>query len=159
MDERPQLVGIYTAPEKGAAMIGHEAITAVAGHGLEGDRKAGLGDTPGRQITLVTQEAIDALADRHGITLPPGGTRRNLVTRGVDLNDLVGRRFRVGEVELLGVKRCHPCNYLEELTEVPGLRKSLEGYGGLNADISTGGVIRVGDSVVVTDGDDATAAS
>lgn len=133
-------------------MAAHDGVRAVAGHGLLGDRKAGLNDKPGRQVTLVTQEAIDALATRHGIELAPGATRRNIVTRGVDLNDLVGRAFRVGEVELFGVKPCHPCAYLEKLTEVPGLRQALEGYGGLNADIVRGGTIQVDDEVVPVDG-------
>lgn len=148
MSDPAQVVGIWTAPAKGAPMVAHEEIVAVAGHGLVGDRKAGLTDTPGRQLTLVTQEALDALLDQHGIALAPGGTRRNLVTRGVDLNDLVEQRFLVGKVELEGVRLCHPCQYLEQLHEVPGLRKALDGYGGLRADVVTGGTIRVGDEIV-----------
>lgn len=128
-------------------MESHEEIAAVAGFGLEGDRNFKPHDRPGYEITLVTQEAVDALADQHGIVLAPGGARRNLVTRGVDLNDLVGRRFRVGEVELEGVRPCHPCEGLEELNGVPGLRKALSGYGGLRADIVAGGIIRVGDGI------------
>lgn len=144
-----RVVAIYTAPEKGADVESRVEVTAVAGVGLEGDRKAGLDDQPGRQVTLVAQEAIDAVAREEEIELPPGGTRRNIVTQGVDVNALVGRRFRVGDVELVGVRLCDPCAYLEQSQGIPGLRQALEGRGGLRADIERGGVIRVGDPVVL----------
>jgi MOSC domain-containing protein YiiM len=144
-----RVVEIWTAAEKGAPVVAHDDIDAVAGHGLEGDRKAGLNDKPGRQVTLVAKEAIDALVGQ-GIELPPGGTRRNLVTEGVDLNALVGARFSVGDVELVGARLCHPCTYLEGLQGLPGLKAGLAGRGGLNADIVRGGTIHVGDAVVVS---------
>lgn len=149
-----EVVAIFTAPEKGAPMVTRPAVWAEAGFGLEGDRKAGLTDRPGRQVTLVAQEALDALAEEHGIHLPPEATRRNLVTRGVELHDLVGRRFLVGGVELRGVRPCDPCSYLEEHNGIPGLRRALEGRGGLRAEIVTSGEIRVGDPILVADADD-----
>ena len=73
-----------------------------------------------------------------------------MVTRGVRLNDLIGKRFRVGSVECVGVELCHPCKHLEEMTR-PGIIKELANRGGLNADIVAGGRISVGDSIVVDD--------
>lgn len=126
---------------------------ALAGQGLEGDRyAAGAGTfsaTPGtgRDLTLIEAEALDALAATAGIRLAPEDTRRNVVTRGVGLNDLVGRRFRVGVVECLGQRLCDPCSHLEGRT-APGVLAGLAGRGGLRADILTDGEIAVGDEIV-----------
>ena len=76
------------------------------------------------------------------------GSRRQVVVRGVRLNDLVGKRFRVSDVECAGVELCEPCLHLEELTR-PGMIKALVHRAGINADIVSGGTIRVGDRVIV----------
>ena len=127
------------------------AVNAVAGKGLEGDRyfddDGTFSDEPrsdGRDITLVEAEAVEGLARDTGIELTPAETRRNVVTRGVALNDLVGRRFTVGEVECVGRRLCDPCSHLEKLTQ-PGVLKGLVDRGGLRADVVLGGVIRPGD--------------
>src|SRR5437762_12052999 len=96
-------------------------VHARAGVGLEGDRyAAGAGhysDEPGdgRHITLIEAEVIDALRSDHGIDLLPGSTRRNLTTRGIALNALVGRRFMVGEAMCQGMRLCEACRYLGDL--------------------------------------------
>ena len=129
-----------------------EEIAAVPGKGLEGDRYfAGDGTfsearKPGRDITLIEAEAIRALAREHGIELGAGESRRNVVTRGIGLNELVGRRFTIGEIECVGQRLCDPCSHLEGLTQ-PGVLKGLVNRGGLRADIVTGGRIAVGDPV------------
>ena len=118
-----------------------EEARAVAGHGLEGDRKFHAeGALPGQALTLVEAESVD------DVGLAPGGTRRQVTVRGVRLNDLIGKRFRVGEVECYGVELCEPCAHLESLTR-PGIVKDLVHRAGINADILTDGVIRVGDDV------------
>jgi MOSC domain-containing protein YiiM len=144
--------GIYIASEAEAPTYGVESIRAVAGRGLEGDRHfLGVGTysdvhEPGRDITLIEAEAIERLASEHGIQLGPGESRRNVVTRGIGLNDLVGRRFKVGPVECVGTELCDPCNHLQRLTQ-PGVLRGLAHRGGLRADIVTGGEISVGDPV------------
>ena len=119
-----------------------DSVTAVAGQGLEGDRYfiAG-GARPGQALTLVEQ---DVVAD---VGLAPGETRRQLTVSGTGLNDLVGKRFRVGEVECYGSHLCEPCAHLQEMTR-PGIIKELAHRAGINADILVGGTIRVGDPVV-----------
>jgi MOSC domain-containing protein YiiM len=97
---------------------------------------------------LIEIEAIEALKREKDITLVPAASRRNLVTRGVPLNHLVGREFRVGPVRLLGTRLCEPCAYLEGLTQ-KGVLAGLIHRGGLRADIVAGGTIRVGDLVSV----------
>ena len=121
-----------------------DQAAAVAGRGLEGDRYFnGVGTfsnvhARGHDLTLVEAEALDEL----GVT--PEEARRNVVTRDIDLNALVGRRFTVGEVECLGQRLCEPCAHLERLSK-PGLLRRLVHRGGLRADVVSGGVIRVGD--------------
>ena len=144
---------IYISPEAGVLHTEVESVAAVAGHGLEGDRyfrDAGtFSDEPrsnGRDITLVEAEAVEGLARDTGIELEPAETRRNVVTRGIALNDLVGRSFMVGEVECMGRRLCDPCSHLEKLTQ-PGVLKGLVERGGLRADVVRDGAIRVGDEV------------
>ena len=120
-----------------------ESVRAVAGQGLEGDRHfRPKGARPGGALTLIEAEVLAEV----GLTGPE--SRRQLVVSGVRLNDLVGRRFRVGEVECLGVELCEPCLHLQSLTR-PGIIDELVHRGGLNADLLTGGRIAVGDPVVV----------
>ena len=145
------LEAIYVAGVR-EPMRAVEAVRAEAGVGLEGDRYAtGAGSFsgeggPDRQVTLIEREALDAVARDYRIEVPPEKTRRNLLTRGVALNHLVGRRFRVGEARLRGIELCEPCNLLDEHNG-PGTRRALLHRGGLRAEILEGGTIRAGDPV------------
>jgi len=124
---------------------------ALAGRGLDGDRyavKAGTfsSDTPtakGYDLTLIEAEVLDELVLPGGSRLSYADARRNIITRGVDLNSLVGRRFLIGDVECLGQRLCEPCAHLERLTQ-PGTLRALIHRGGLRADILTGGAIAAG---------------
>ena len=135
--------GIYVAEERAAPTTGRASVRAVAGRGLEGDRHF---DRDTHDLTLIEAEAIEGLARERGIELGPGDPRRQVVTRGVGLNDLVGKRFLVGEVLCEGEELCHPCRHMEKLTQ-PGVLKGLAGRGGLCARIVEGGTISVGDRV------------
>jgi MOSC domain len=144
--------GLYLAPAAEAPCEAVEAVEAVAGHGLRGDRYfdgrgtfGGPGAT-GHELTLIEAEALEELAAESGIELDPAEARRNVVTRGLDLNALAGRRFEVGEVELAGARLCEPCAHLQRLTR-PGVLRGLVHRGGLRADIARGGTIRLGDEV------------
>jgi MOSC domain-containing protein YiiM len=120
-----------------------DSVRALAGKGLEGDRHFHPeGAQPGRALTLVEAEAVEAVG------LLPGETRRQVTVRGVRLDDLVGTRFRVGDVECYGVELCEPCLHLQELTR-PGIIQDLAHRAGINADILTDGTISVGDPVTV----------
>jgi hypothetical protein len=139
------VAALMIAPEAEADLVGVDEAVAVAGRGLEGDRYAlgrGTfgGPGPGYQLTLVEAEVLDE------IDLPWGEARRNVVTRGVALNALVGRRFRVGPVECVGRRLAEPCAHLERLAR-PGLLRPLVHRGGLRADVLVGGRIRLGDEV------------
>ena len=119
-----------------------ESAQAVAGKGLEGDRYFFEdGARPGLALTLIEGDVV------RGVELAAGSTRRQVTVTGTGLNDLVGKRFRVGSVECYGVMLCEPCLHLQELTR-PGIIMELVHRAGLNADILTDGSISVGDEVV-----------
>ena len=113
----------------------------VTDQGLTGDRYFGRGD-----ITLVEQEALDALREDTGIELSHAEIRRQVLTTGVRLNDLVNKRFRVGGVEAVGIEWCEPCNHIQSLT-YPGVLKGMVHRAGLRAEIVQAGTISVGDEV------------
>jgi MOSC domain-containing protein YiiM len=144
---------IALAAEARGPMKAVSSAEALAGRGLEGDRYAqGAGtfsDPNGRgyDLTLVEAEALEEL-EAKGVTLTPAEARRNLVVRGISLDTLIGKRFRVGEVECFGQRRCEPCAHLERLTR-PGVLRGLVHRGGLRADVLSGGEIRVEDRVEV----------
>ena len=148
-----QIAFIQIAPMATEKLVSVREVQAVAGEGLEGDRyfkKSGTySNIPGkgRQITLIELESVEALKRDLKIELEPAQTRRNIVTRSVPLNHLVGQQFRLGrEVVLQGVRLCEPCNHLESLT-LKGVREGLLHRAGLRADIISGGTIRVGDPI------------
>jgi MOSC domain-containing protein YiiM len=126
--------------------------TAVAGRGLDGDRyELGLGtysNDPGdgRELTLIEAEALDSLLAQGGIALSPAEHRRNLTTRGIDLNALVGKRFYAGAVLCEGVRLCEPCDHLVAVCGKDVLAPLVH-RGGLRANILAGGVINVGDVI------------
>lgn len=142
---------ISIAKEAEGRMVAVPSAKTLAGRGLEGDRYArGAGtfsDPNGRgyDLTLVEAEALEELA-ASGVEIAPSEARRNLVVRGVALDDLIGKRFRVGEVECFGQRRCEPCAHLEKLTR-PGVLRGLAHRGGLRADVLSSGEIRVGNRV------------
>jgi len=147
-----EIVAIHITPEGGAEPVSVPSVRAAAGRGLEGDRYfLGTGtyskkDDGSRQVTLIESEALEALQRDYGLSLSPAGSRRNLLTRGVALNHLVGRRFRVGEVLMEGVRLCEPCGHLEQLTGRP-VRAGLVHRGGLRARVLSDGRIAPGDTI------------
>ena len=135
-----------------APLVSVETAWAHAGRGLEGDRYFEQRGTfsnvhsRGHDLTLIEGEVLDELTFPGG-RLEPEEARRNIVTRGVDLNVLVGKRFRIGDVECLGQRLCEPCAHLERLTASagkPGSLRALIHRGGLRADLLCDGEIRVG---------------
>lgn len=135
-----QVEAIRISPEHGTLPEPVESID-VKDKGLPGDRYFGRGD-----ITLVEAEALEALREDTGIELSHAEVRRQVLTRGVGLNDLLGKRFRVGEVEAVGVEWCEPCNHLEQMTH-PGVLRGMVHRAGLRAEIVQAGRIAVGDEV------------
>jgi hypothetical protein len=143
------VAAILTSPDAEAPLSHLDEVEALAGRGLAGDRYAagrGTFSGPGRgyELTLVEADVLDE------IELSWEEARRNIVTRDIALNGLVGRRFRIGPVECIGRRLAEPCAHLERLAR-PGLLRPLVHRGGLRADIVAGGVIRLGDEIAALD--------
>ena len=138
------------APAAEADMQLLEVARAVAGRGLDGDRYAARAGTftprgdqrPGYDLTLMAAEVLDELTAA-GVAVDFPATRRNVLTRGIDVNALVGRTFRIGDVVCEGLRLCEPCVHLDRLSG-PGLLRPLIHKGGLRADVLTDGEIRPG---------------
>lgn len=145
--EEPRVVGLFTATRAGEPMTSHESISLVPGLGIPGDRYAtrlGHWSDPrwrDQQLTLVEAELLDELA------LPPDGLRRNIVVRGMELQDLIGLEFAIGDAVMRGKRICAPCRYIGELNARPGLLQALDGRGGIRVSIVGPGTVRVGDPV------------
>ena len=140
---------IFIAAEHGQHPQSVESATAVAGKGLEGNRYFDTG-RPEQELTLIEAEQLEYALAEHGLEIDAAASGRNLVTRGVDLNALVGKRFRVGETECRGIELCEPCTTFEART-APGAIKALVHRAGLNAEILSGGELRPGDAVTAVD--------
>jgi MOSC domain-containing protein YiiM len=156
---RGQVAAIALAERATGPVRLAEQARAVAGHGLEGDRYAAKAGTftprrgaprRGYDLTLIEAEVLDALGLPAGGQLGYAQARRNLITRGIDLNALVGRRFRVGEVECAGQRLCEPCAHLERLT-TKGVLRGLIHRGGLRADVLSDGTIHIGTVIETID--------
>ena len=146
---QPSVVGIHVASAAGAPMQSRDWVEVVPGVGILGDRYAtrrGHWSDPrwrDQELTLVEAEVAADLG------LEPGSLRRNLVTRGVQLQGLLGLEFRLGGAVLAGMRPCDPCRYIEGLLERPGLLRELVGRGGLRTRVLQGGRIAVGDEIAV----------
>ncbi len=146
---------VAIAPAATAPMQLVSSARALAGRGLEGDRYASnagtfsprAGRRPGYELTLIAAEVVEDLTARDA-HLDFGSTRRNILTRGIDVNALVGREFSIGDVRCLGLRLAEPCAHLERIAG-PGLLRPLIHCGGLRADVLSGGVIEAG-SLITT---------
>jgi len=149
-----KVVSINIAEKDGAEIKSIPEVNAHADQGLEGDRyylKQGTfskKDKPDRQITFIESEAIEALKRDYQVTLDVKEARRNIVTRGVALNHLVGKEFRIGEAICKGIKLCEPCGYLQGLVKL-NVKDGLIHRGGLRARILESGLIRVNDKIQI----------
>lgn len=151
------LAAIYISPVAGALPDSVQRVRALAGRGLEGDRYAvGCGtfsaNSGQRDVTLIEAEMLDQFGRDYGHLLDAAQSRRNLLTRGVRLNELVGRDFLVGAVPMRGLRLCEPCTHLARLTLSPVL-PGLVHCGGLYAQILADGELTVGDSILIQPND------
>jgi MOSC domain-containing protein YiiM len=142
---------IHVASSAEGRMEARDQVLAIPGAGLEGDRYALKRGTfykpkPDYELTLIEAEAVEALRRDYQVELAAGDARRNIVTRGVPLNHLVGKEFVIGRVRVRGIRLCEPCDHLQSVTGKQ-LMEGLCHRGGLRAQILTQGTIRVGDSV------------
>ncbi|HEX9270910.1 MAG TPA: MOSC domain-containing protein [Candidatus Binatia bacterium] len=148
-----KVVSLYIAPEPSKPMVALSEVRAFADRGLEGDRffreswKAA--NRPDKAVSLIEEETIQAAAAELGIEAFGDKTRRNIVTRGVPLVELLDREFTIGNVVMRGIRLFEPCGHLEKISKVAGIFRALEHRSGLKAAILSDGVIRVGDPIAL----------
>mgnify|MGYP001131865456 FL=1 len=150
-----KITGIYLAPSKGAGVMGYDKVSVRAGQGIEGDRyfsrtgksRSNYKGQPDWEITFIESEVIEAFNRSHGYTFHESDFRRNLITTGIGLNDLVGKTFTINNISFYGVQLCEPCASLQRRLGVKILPELL-GKGGLRAQIRSNGLIAVGDRLV-----------
>jgi MOSC domain-containing protein YiiM len=147
-----RVLEVYITPGAGAVPISVPRIEALPDLGLRDDRYAlGTGSFSrwpgsGRAVTLIESEVLAAIAREHGLDLSKGQHRRNIVTVGIRLHELNGRRFSIGNARMRGARLCEPCRYLERLAGA-GALAALRGRGGLRADVLKAGSLVVGDQI------------
>jgi MOSC domain-containing protein YiiM len=150
------VIEIHIAPAARSPVVAVNEVEALVGRGLVGDRYADAAGTfstwpRDHELTLIEAEAIDAIRAEAGVDLSGGRHRRNVTTRGVRVNDWVGRTFRIGGVLCRGTRPCPPCDHLQTLLAIPSLMAIMKNRGGLRAAIVEGGRFKVGDAVVPVD--------
>ena len=120
------------------------SIKVLANQGIVGDRHFNEFNDPYNQITLIESENIDYYNIKYGLNIPYKDFRRNIITKGIKLNDLVGKRFKIGKVELEGIDLCRPCKHLSEILDQDNIIKEFLRRGGLRCQILTSSTIEVG---------------
>ena len=122
-------------------------IEAIAGKGLVNDYHFKNDNEKRRQITLIEIENINYFNKISGTTIPPIEFRRNIITEGIKLNDLIGNEFLIGEVKVKAHDLCRPCKYLQDKLKQNNFIKEFLHKGGLRCEILTSGKINVGDII------------
>ena len=148
-----RIVAIFVASTKHAEQQAMDAVQLKAGKGIVGDRFFGFRQKqPGRNLTLIEWEAIEKFNQTYHVNLPLHATRRNLITQGVSLNELVGLTFKVGDVLCRGIELCEPCQVMARhfpptsLSQIELIRAFVN-KGGIRAAVLTDGVIRLNEAI------------
>jgi len=143
ISEGHNYVGHHDGPPGEHEIIEVDEIHCVAGHGIEKDRYFGHKDDFKGQITFFADEVYqDLRTHSSGHEVAPSAFRRNVITRGVDLNELIGKEFEVQGVRFFGTEECRPCYWMNQAF-APGAEEAMRGRGGLRAKIVTDGTLRV----------------
>ena len=127
------------------------SIDVLANQGVLGDRHFNEFNDPYNQLSLIESENIDYYNIKYGLNIPYIDFRRNIITKGIQLNDLVGKKFQIGKVELEGIDLCRPCKHLSEILQQDNIIKEFLRRGGLRCQILSSSSIEVGNKIKVLD--------
>lgn len=148
------IVAIFTAPTRHAEQIAVDAVQLKAGKGIVGDRFFGLRRKhPGQNLTLIEFEELESFNRTFSLQIPLNATRRNLITQGVRLNDLVGVTFKIGQVVCRGIELCEPCKVMARQFAASSLSqaeiiRAFTHKSGIRVEVLVDGVVRLGDEIV-----------
>ena len=126
-----------------------ESIKVLANKGVVGDRHFSDYNDPFCQLTLIESENIDYYNLKYGLNIPYVEFRRNIVTEGIRLNELVGKKLRIGNVEVEAVDLCRPCRHLTEILCQDNILKEFLRKGGLRCQILSSSIIKIGDEIII----------
>jgi MOSC domain-containing protein YiiM len=147
------ITAIFVAPAKHAEQLAVDSVQLKVGKGIVGDRFFGFRQKqPGRNLTLIEWETIEKFNRTHQLTIPINATRRNLITQGIRLNDLVGKEFKIGQVECRGIELCEPCEVMTRhfpatSLSQPDIIRAFTYKGGIRAEVLSDGVVKLGDEI------------
>ena len=142
-------IGITTTNNKKIEEL--DSIDVVANKGIVGDRHFKDFNDPYCQLSLIESENIDYYNIKYGLNIPYIDFRRNIVTSGIQLNELVGKKLKIGDVELEGVDLCRPCKHLTEMLGEANILKEFLRRGGLRCQILSSSKIKIGDKIQILD--------
>jgi MOSC domain-containing protein YiiM len=125
------------------------SIEVLVNKGVIGDRHFKDFNDPYCQLSLIESENIDYYNLKYGLNIPYVNFRRNIVTKGIRLNKLVGKKFKIGNVELEGVDLCRPCRHLTEVLNQNNILKEFIRKGGLRCQILSSSTIQIGDEIII----------
>ena len=147
------VISLYIAPEPAGPMRAVPSVRACADRGLEGDRffreSWTAAKRPDKAVSLIEEEVLEMAAVEHQLKITGDKTRRNIVTRGIPLIDLLDRDFMIGNVIMRGIRLFEPCAHLEKLSQISGIFRALEHRSGLKAAILSDGIIHTADSITL----------
>ena len=126
-----------------------EKIELLPGKGIVGNRHFQENNNPKSQLTLIESENIDYYNKKFNVQIPYVNFRRNIITKGIELNKLVGKQFVVGKIKVKGNDLCRPCKHLQEILGQKDIIKEFLQKGGLRCEILTSGIIEVGDKIKI----------
>ena len=126
-----------------------ESIKVIANKGVVGDRHFKDFNDPYCQLTLIESESIDYYNSKYGLNISYLDFRRNIVTKGIQINDLIGKKFHIGNVKVEGIDLCRPCRHLTEILNQGNIIKEFLRRGGLRCQILSSSVINIGDEILI----------
>ncbi len=126
-----------------------DSIEVLADKGIVGDRHFKDFNDPYCQLSLIESENIDYYNNKYGLNIPYVNFRRNIVTKGIKLNELIGKKLKIGKVEVEGVDLCRPCRHLTETLGQDNILKEFLRRGGLRCQILSSSNIKVGDKIKI----------
>ena len=147
----PEVYKLGISTEHNQSINEVNSINVLANQGIVGDRHSKEFNNPYNQLSLIESENIDYYNIKYSLNIPYINFRRNIVTKGIQLNDLVGKKILVGNVELEGIDLCRPCRHLTEVLEQDNIIKEFLRRGGLRCQVLSSSSIKIGDKIKVLD--------
>ena len=144
-----EIIKIGTVKNNSQNIVEVRKVEVLAGRGIIGDRHFRDQNNPKNELTLIESENIDYYNKKFDVQIPYINFRRNIVTKGIKLNELIGKQLILGKTKVKGNDLCRPCKHLQEILNQEDIIKEFLKKGGLRCEILTSGIIKVGDKIKI----------